>query len=158
LTYSARPAEAAHSGRAAADRSATEELRTVHEFEKNSYPALREAIAAEAGFDIRIEVDWPSLAAEGWSQIYETAFPKVYFLPIISALKSYATEGQDRNDLRDFLKKIVIRNSGRHFSPNGISYADGAPLIDLQPQANVDEEEDERAARILELLKAASGR
>jgi hypothetical protein len=32
LTYSARPAEAAHSGRAAADRSATEELRTVHEF------------------------------------------------------------------------------------------------------------------------------
>jgi hypothetical protein len=56
------------------------------------------------------------------------------------------------------LKTIVIRNSGRYFSSNGISYADGALVIDHLPQANVDEEEDERAARILELLKAASGR
>jgi hypothetical protein len=143
---------------AAEDQSFSEELRAVHRFEKNTYPALREAIAAAAGFDISVEVDWPSLAAEGWSRIYETAFPKVYFLPIIRALKSYAADGHHKNDARRFLKKIVIRNSGRYFSSNGISYADGALLIDHQPQANIDEEEDDRADRILELLIEAAGR
>jgi hypothetical protein len=142
----------------AEDRSLSAESRAVRGFEKNTYPALREAIVAEAGFEIPIEVDWPSLAAEGWSHIYERAFPKVYFLPIIGALKSYAAQGQDRKEPRSFLKKIVVRNSGRYFSPSGISYDDGALVIDHQPQANVDEEEGERADRILELLEDASSR
>lgn len=144
-------------GSAAAEApSPTEELRTVRTFETESYPALREAIAAEAGFDLPIEVDWPSLAVEGWSHIYETAFPKVYFLPIVRALKSYAADSPDKNGLRRILAKVTIKNSGRYFNSNGISLDSGVLTIDHQPQANVDEGEAERANRILELLKSAA--
>lgn len=136
--------------------SLSEEARLAQEFENDTYPALHETILAEAGFDIPVEVDWASLAAKGWSHIYMTAFPKVYFLPLIRALKSYAAEAPEGNGARRILKKIVIKNSGRNFSSNGIDLDEGVLVIDLQPQANVDEGETERSDRILELLRDAS--
>lgn len=152
LAMNPAPAERSASGAPAG----TDEARAVREFEAKAYPALREEILAVAGYDLPIEVDWPSLAARGWSHIYESAFPKVYFLPLIRALKAYAADARDGTGLRAVLRKIAIRNSGRYFGSTGISYADGVLLVDLQPQANVDEGETERAERILELLKSAS--
>lgn len=135
----------------------SEELEAVRQFREKDFPGLKAEIIAAAGFDVSIEIDWDSLAAKGWAHIYESAFPKVYFLPVVRALKKYTAQASDPSSLQGVLKKITIKNSGRYFNTNGISLDKGILVIDHQPQANIDIAASEREEWILELLVKASG-
>ncbi|MBN1646814.1 MAG: hypothetical protein JW874_02160 [Spirochaetales bacterium] len=136
----------------------SEELQTACLFRDRNYPGLNAEIVAAAGFHVPVEVDWESLAAKGWAHIYESAFPRVYFLPLVRALKKYNAETSDQNKLQRVLNKIRIKNSGKYFSSTGISLDKGVLVIDHQPQANIDIGASEREECILQLLINASGR
>jgi hypothetical protein len=65
-------------------------------------------------------------------------FHKVYFTPLINAIKEIAADDMGKEALREALKKVVIKNEG------GIYYASGAYLfnggvltIDHPPMKNL---------------------
>jgi hypothetical protein len=88
------------------------ERRAIKGFAEGRYLKLKQEIDAAAGFEVPIEVNWDSMAAEGYAELYEEAFPKVYFRPLIDALKSITIDDLGKEAIQEGLKKIVIEDSG----------------------------------------------
>jgi hypothetical protein len=88
------------------------ERRAIKNFVDGRYLKLKEEIDSIAGFEVPLEVNWDSLASEGYGDIYEDAFYKVYFRPLIDSLKAIAIDDLGKEALKDGLKKIVIEDSG----------------------------------------------
>src|SRR5262245_3234509 len=87
------------------------ERRAASQFEETAYPRLKKEIDAAASFEVPVEVDWSTLAVEGSSHLYEEAWPKIYFTPLIGALRAIAGDELGRERLRSTLKRVVIRNT-----------------------------------------------
>ena len=66
------------------------ERRAVKAFQDNQYPEFKRQIDEAAGFDLPIEVHWDSLSTngEGYANILEDTLAKVYFIPLVDALKA----------------------------------------------------------------------
>jgi hypothetical protein len=133
------------------------ERRAAKEFETNRFPSLKTQITQAAGFDLSIEVNWESLSSQDQAHLYEECWPKVYFTPLVEALKSITRDDLGKEALRSSLKKIVIQNKA------GIYYGDrmaqfekgsGTLTIDHEPCTNVDHV-DERAKGITKTLENA---
>jgi hypothetical protein len=88
------------------------ERRAVKAFAEGRFLKLKQEIDAAAGFEVPIEIDWDSIATEGYAELYEEAFYKVYFQPLIAALKAIAIDDLGREALKSGLKKIAIEDSG----------------------------------------------
>jgi hypothetical protein len=88
------------------------ERRAAKAFEDNKLPAFKQEIDAIVGFDLPLEVNWEALAVEGYADLYETAFPKVYFKPLLEALKGVCIDDLGKDAIKAGLKKIVITNEG----------------------------------------------
>jgi hypothetical protein len=88
------------------------ERRAIKAFAEGRYLKLKQEIDTAAGFEVPIEVNWDSIATEGYAELYEEAFFKVYFRPIIDALKAVAIDDLGKEALQEGLKKITIEDSG----------------------------------------------
>lgn len=110
------------------------EGRVSKAFETQNFPAFKAQIDQAAGFDVPMVVEWASLAEEGYDHLYGVAFPKVYFEPIIEALKVVAIDDLGREALRDGLKSIHVRHSGN----TELSFIAGTLLVDHAPASNID--------------------
>jgi hypothetical protein len=88
------------------------ERRAAKAFEDNKLPAFKQEIDAIVGFDVPLEINWEALAVEGYADLYDTAFPKVYFKPLIEALKGVCIDDLGQEAIKAGLKKIVITNEG----------------------------------------------
>ncbi|HVG57934.1 MAG TPA: hypothetical protein VNA24_05225 [Hyalangium sp.] len=131
------------------------ERRVASQFEESTYPKLKKEIDAAASFEVPVEVDWSSLAVEGASHRYEEAWPKVYFTPLIGALKAIAADELGREVLQSTLKRVVIRNTtGASTGVSMVSFRDGVLTLDHEPVTHVDNVE-ERQAAIQKALEAA---
>lgn len=86
------------------------ERRAIKTFEDTQWPDLKRQILDAAGTEIPIEVDWASLAADGYAELYAEALPKIYFLPLLEAFKNVAFDDMGKEALRDGVKRIVIQN------------------------------------------------
>lgn len=129
------------------------ERKAASHFEETSYPKLKKDIDDAAHFEVRLEVDWNSLAVEGYEHLYEEAWPKVYFTPLIQALKTIAVDDLGREVLRGSLKRVIIRNAeGNYSGASMVHYHDGVLTLDHQPVTNVDsvQERQEAIQRVLE--------
>lgn len=93
------------------------ERRAIKHFSENEYPKLKEEIERAAAFSVPLEIDWESLAmgAEGYSQNYSEDFPKLYFRPLIEAIKGVCVDELGKEALKEKLKKVQIGNHGPTF-------------------------------------------
>ena len=131
------------------------ERKAASQFEETVYPKLQKEIRDAAHFEVPIEVDWNSLAVEGYEHLYAEAWTKVYFRPLIQAFQALATDALGQEMLRGALQRIVIRNvSGAYSGSSMVSLKDGVLTLDHQPVTNVDSV-DERQEAIQNALEAA---
>lgn len=131
------------------------ERKAAKQFEETHYPKIKKDLEAAARFEVPIEVDWASLTAEGYADLYAEAWPQVYFRPLIGALAALGQDDLGREFLRGALKRIVIRNSSSNSSSSSIAtFQDGVLTLDHEPVTNVDQVED-RKESIRRTIEAA---
>lgn len=116
------------------------ERRAIKAFQDNLFPGLKKAIDEAAGFEVTVEVDWPTLAEDDYSHMYDEALPKVYFQPVAEAFKGICIDDMGRDALKEGLEKVVIRHSGN----KELSFKDGVLTVDHPPIANADYWEERR--------------
>ncbi len=111
------------------------ERRAIKNFVEGRYVKLKKEIDAAAGFEVLVEVNWDSLATEGAGDAYEDAFYKVYFRPLIDALKAIAVDDLGKEALKESLKKIVIEDSGSSWP----TFQSGTLSLKYYAVANLDD-------------------
>jgi hypothetical protein len=129
------------------------ERRGVERFKNGDYPGWKSQIDEAAGFEVPVDVAWEELAVADYADSYAEFFPKVYFQPLVDALRAVTVDDLGKGALRDGLSKIVIRNEGGFYSTSGSSFTDGVLTFDHQPHANVDYSE-ERAKGLQRILES----
>jgi hypothetical protein len=128
------------------------EKRALKEFQDKSYKSLVGEINSLAGYNIEFDVKWDKLALDDYTHLYEEGFSKVYFAPIIDALREITADDMGKQALKDTLKKVVIKNEGDiYYAHSAYSYKDGVLTIDHQPFSNVDATE-ERSKELASIL------
>jgi hypothetical protein len=110
------------------------ERRAVKAFQDTKYPKIKQEIDAVAGFAVTLDVQWDTLAAEGYAEYYEDAFPKVFFRPLIEALKGVCVDDLGKEALQAGLKKVIIADNGG----NEVSFQFGTLSISYYAVANLD--------------------
>lgn len=130
------------------------EKRAIKDFQEKSYPKLKKEIDGAAGLDVPIEVDWNSIAVKDYAHLYEEGFTKVYFTPLLEALKEICADDMGKSALKNALKKVVIKNSSDSFSPSKFTFSEGVLVIDHSPTTNLGDTKD-RTAKIVKLLEGA---
>lgn len=115
------------------------ERRATKDFQDRALPALKEQIEKLAGFPVEIDINWNQLAKEGVADRYLENWKKVYFTPVIDALKSVGRDEMGREALKEGLKKISFSNSSDKYNADAaISFVSGELTIDHDPDCNVD--------------------
>jgi hypothetical protein len=116
-----------------------QEKRALKAFQEGNYQQLTSEINTLAGYPIEFEVNWDTLALDEYAALYEDCFPKVYFTPLINAIKEIAADDMGKEALKEILKKIVIKNEGGYYSAgSAYSFQSGVLTVDHQPFNNVD--------------------
>jgi hypothetical protein len=77
----------------------------------------------------------------------------VYFQPLVLALSAITVDDMGKTAVKDGLSKIIIKNSGEHYSTAGITFRNGVLTINHRPHVNVDYYE-ERAKAIQQNLES----
>ncbi|OVE76813.1 hypothetical protein BVX98_04680 [bacterium F11] len=113
------------------------EKRAVKEFQDGAFPGLKKQIDEAAGFDVPLDVNWDSLGVEGLAHLYADAFEKVYFIPVIEALKKICADDMGKEALKGSLKNIVLSNTEDKSGEAGIGYEGGTLKIDHKPTTNI---------------------
>ena len=115
------------------------EKRALKTFQDDNYPKLTGEINTLAGYSIEFDVNWATLALDEYAHIYEESFPKVYFIPLINAVKEISADEMGKEALKETLKKVVIKNEGGNvYGSNAYSFNEGVLTIDHQPFSNID--------------------
>lgn len=116
-----------------------QERRAVKAFQDGSYQNLTSEINTLAGSSLEFEVNWDTLALEEYSHLYDEGFTKVYFTPLINALKEITIDDMGKEALKETLKKIVIKNeAGNYYGSTAYAFSGGVLTIDHQPFSNID--------------------
>src|SRR3954462_14206594 len=98
------------------------ERRAQQEFETKHFPKLKKDVQSAAGFQVDVDVQWDTLHDDDASAQYAgDNWTKVYFTPLIDALKAVGADGLGKKELKDGLKKIVIRNTTKTYTGSYIA-------------------------------------
>jgi hypothetical protein len=115
------------------------EKRALKAFQDGEYKKMTNEINSIAGFNIEFDVKWETLALEEQSHLYEESFPKVYFTPIINALKEITADDMGKEALKGALKKVVIKNQEQiYYGDRAYTFEKGVLTIDHMPTTNID--------------------
>ncbi|GGX24796.1 DUF6882 domain-containing protein [Aquimarina muelleri] len=129
------------------------EKRAIQAFQKEQFGSLKKEINQAAGFDVVLEIAWDTLYEDKFAHLYQDSFPKIYFLPLIEALKNICVDDFGKELLKNGLRKVVIINQDNKHNPaNAITFETGVLIIDHSPILNADKVED-RTDRITILLE-----
>ncbi|MDO5977334.1 hypothetical protein [Flavivirga spongiicola] len=129
------------------------EKRVVKAFQEGTYKELESKILETLGKQIEIEVNWNSLAKDGMSHLYEEAFPKVYFFPLIKALENICADDMGKEAIAESLNKIVIEHKDNEGNTRAwSSFSGGVLTLDAAPTTNIDLVSN-RAESLQELLE-----
>jgi hypothetical protein len=115
------------------------EKRALKTFQDDSYQKLTSEINNLAGYPLEFEVKWETLALDEKASIYEESFTKVYFQPLVDAIREIITDDMGKKALKEALKKVVIKNEGGNvYGSNAYSFNGGVLTIDHEPFSNID--------------------
>ena len=130
------------------------ERRGVKECRDKHFIGLKAAIDEAAGFEVPLDIEWDSIAAVGYAHMYDIAFVKVYFQPLVIAFRDVCRDEMGRGALGEGLTRIVIKNSDQFYGGDSITFDDGVLTIDHKPVTNIDDVQ-LRAEAIIRLLEGA---
>ena len=128
------------------------ERRAVKEFEDKVFPERKKQVDAVEGFSVLIDGKWDTLAVQGYSHLYKEAFPKVYFTPLVNALKTVCVDEMGKESLKAGLKKVVIANTKGNYYGSGFTFEGGILNLNHEPCSNIDNI-DERSQANQEMLE-----
>jgi hypothetical protein len=129
------------------------ERRAVKTFQDEKVPALKKQVEEAAAFAVPMEVNWETIAPEGQAHLYDEAWPKLYFAPLVDAFKSICSDQMGKDALKGALKKVVIQNTKQNYSASYWCEFDGGVLTLEQSLSNVDDVKD-RTAALVTLLES----
>jgi hypothetical protein len=135
------------------------ERRGVEAYQTKIYPDQLKNIKAAAGTELAVEVDWPALAASGQPDrfVEDYYWTNIYFVPLVNALKSIASDDMGKKAVQAKLKKIVITyNSATAPAANyanGITFENETLTVNFAPYSNGGDIKP-RAAAIQKLLES----
>jgi len=127
--------------------------RAVKAYQENIYPGIKSKVDNAAGFEVCVEVDWDTLAVDELGHLYEEAFAKVYFEPLIGAITAICTDDMGKNAMKEGLKKVVISNKTGNYNSQNFKFEDGALILDHESTTNLDDSED-RKSSIMNLFES----
>jgi hypothetical protein len=128
------------------------ERRGIKAFQENEFVALKAQVNEAAGFEVPLDVDWDSIGADGYAHMYDVAFAKVYFQPLVAALDDVCRDEMGRKALAEGLTRVVVKNSNHIYGGKGIVFEDGVLTIDHLPVTNIDDVQI-RTTRIVQVLE-----
>lgn len=115
------------------------ERRAIVEFQNSKFPEIKEKLNKTAGFEVNIEIDWDSIMDdEGSAELFEESLPKVYFTPLIQAIKQICIDDIGKEALQKGLKKVIISNLTGNSNEDNFTFVYGTLKIDHQPCCNID--------------------
>ena len=115
------------------------EKRAAAEFESKIFPGLKQSIDEATGFTVPLEVRWDTLAKDGkYVASWGTAWPKLYFQPLIDGFKQIAADEMGKTALKDSLKQVVVQDAKPSYSSDFAEFTGGTLTIDYQ-FTNVDD-------------------
>lgn len=132
-----------------------QEKRATKAFQDQQFPVLAEQINAASGTSLELEVDWDSMSEDEHAHLFETAWPKVYFEPVIEALKKICIDDMGKEALREGVKKIVFCNRSNSHVRDHFALENGVLTVDHKPFSNIDSGVKDREQWIEDLLNAA---
>ena len=91
-----------------------------------------------AGFEVALEVNWEQLSANEYSHVWLETWPKLYFQPLIAALKHVTQDEMGREALHEGLKKVVIQDQSGAYDGNRWSHFEGGVLTLDHQNTNAD--------------------
>ena len=116
------------------------ERRAAKEFETKQFAILKKDIDAAAGFEVPVDVKWETLTLEDEAHLYAECWPKVYFQPLIDALRSVTIDEMGKDALKSGLTRVQVQNTkDTTTSDNIASFSSGTLLLDHKPHTNVDD-------------------
>ena len=119
------------------------EKRVIKSFQDEKFNQINEEINTIVGKKLEIDVNWESIAEEGMSNMYDEAWSKVYFNPLISALKNICSDDMGKEAISENLDKVVISNiEGTSNSSRWSKLNDKTLVLDHEPITNMDYEKD----------------
>lgn len=125
------------------------ERRALKKFEDEAFPKLQARINEAAGFEVEISVKWETLAEDGYAHLYDEAFEKVFFKPLLQAIKGVCVDDLGRDALREGLKRVAIQGGSA-----SVSFEKGVLSVSYNPVANLEASDiKERAQTIQEALE-----
>jgi len=131
------------------------EKRAIKEFQDTIYPGLTKELHDVCGFAVDIEIQWETVTQDGMGHMFNESLTKVYFQPVIEAMKEICVDDMGREALKDGLKKLVFCNTkGTYLASEAISFEGGVLQVDHEPYSNLNHL-DERRKRIVELVSSA---
>ncbi|OHX65409.1 DUF6882 domain-containing protein [Flammeovirga pacifica] len=115
------------------------ERRAIKAFQEEQYPPLKEQINQFAGFDLPLEVQWETMVEDRFAHLYHDTYVKIYFKPLIEALKAICIDDFGKNLLQAGVQKVVIKNEGNIHNPEtGYTLENKILTINLDPVINAD--------------------
>jgi hypothetical protein len=106
------------------------ERRAVDRFRTGSFPELQREVERAAGFAVALDVRWEYLGAPGYDDNYAAEATRLYFTPLIEALRRTARDALGRDALAAGLRRIVITNEARRIDGSTFTFADGVLTLD----------------------------
>lgn len=131
------------------------ERRATKEFQEKILPGLKAELEKHAGAAVELEIQWEQLAKDDQASGYAEHWSKVYFQPVIAALKSITRDQIGKDAIAGGLKKISFRNTKNAYSAeSAITFEAGELIVDHDPCSNVDYL-DERTNHIIQIVEKA---
>ena len=116
------------------------ERRAAKAFQDDSYQKLTGEINTLVGSPIEFEVNWDTLALEEYTHMYDEGFSKVYFAPLINAIKEITLDDMGKEALKEVLKKVIIKNEGGiYYASGAYSFNSGVLTINHEPFSNIND-------------------
>lgn len=116
------------------------EKRAIKTFQEGKFSEFTEKINTIAGKNLEFEVKWDELAEDGMSHLYEDAWTKVYFQPLMDALNNICADDMGKEAIGESLSKVVISNSTSNYSAGQwSSFADSTLTLEHDPTTNMDD-------------------
>jgi hypothetical protein len=115
------------------------ERRAIEDFKSNQFNDLVSKIDQAAGFPLPVTVEWAQLTYSGNNIKYPEVWTKVFFTPVIEALKRIGRDEMGKAALKEGVKSVRFQNTKRAYSPGAaISFEQGVIEID-HDYSNVDD-------------------
>ena len=132
------------------------EKKAARDFEQDRLDSLKAQIFEAAKFEFEIEIKWDTITIDGYSHLYDQTWSLIYFEPVIIALKELCSDDFCQEAVQADLKKMVIENDGDiHNSSKCASYSDGVLTINHSPIINAENQVQDRAKTIKEVIENA---